>query len=182
MRAADLRNLQAAGVSFHGSDLREADLRKAFVGIGSSFSAVDFRGAQREGAHFKKTDFHGAWMDAADLKGVRFEEAYAPSWKPIDGTFDSPTSSAELTDKLQRQKPLPEMANSPVVLAYEQGSGPALLERLEASERLEVVPEREGKMALAGLKGEGQGTQPGRGSQKQERRGEAQRGNRDMER
>jgi hypothetical protein len=183
LRSADLRNMQAAGVSFHGSDLRKADLRKAFAGIGSSFSAADLRGAQMEGARFKKTDCHGAWMDAADLKRVRFEEAYAPSWKPIDGTFDSPTGSAELADKLQRQKPLPEIANSPVVLAYQQGSGPALLDRLEAAERLEVVPEKEDKMSLADLKGEAQGKQVGRGSQEQERRGDDQRGKpKDIER
>jgi hypothetical protein len=152
LRTADLRNIQAAGVSFHGSDLRKADMGKVFTGIGSSFSAADLRGAHMEGAHFKKTEFHGAWMDASDLKGVRFEEAYAPSGKLIHGIIDSRTSSAELAEKLQRRKPLPEMANAPVVLAYEQGSGPALLDRLETAERLEVVPEKEDKMSLAELK------------------------------
>jgi uncharacterized protein YjbI with pentapeptide repeats len=162
LRTADLRNVKAASVSFHGSDLREADMGKVFTGIDSSFSAADLRGARMEGAHFKKTEFHGAWMDAADLKGVWFEEAYAPSGKPIDGTIDSRSSSAELADKLQRRKPLPEMAKSPIALAYEQGSGPALLDRLEAAERLEAAPEKGDKVSLADLRGKAQGEQPER--------------------
>jgi len=160
LREADLRGIQAAGVDFHGSDLRQADMQKVFTGIGSSFSAADLRGARLEGAHFKKTDFHGAWMDAADLKGVRFEEVYAPSWKPMDGTFHSPTSSADLADQLQRKKPPPENANSPIVQAYEQGSGPALLDRLEAVDKPQTAPAKEGKMALADLKAHGKNDQP----------------------
>ena len=131
-----------------------------FTGIDSSFSGADLRGAHLAGAHFKKTEFHGAWIDASDLKGVRFEEAYAPSGKLIHGAIDSRTSSAELAVTLQRQKPLPDMANSPIVLAYEQGSGPALLDRLEAAERLEAAPEKGDKVSLADLRGKAQGEQP----------------------
>jgi hypothetical protein len=65
-----------------------------------------------------------------------------------------------LADKLQRQKPLPEMAKSPVVLAYEQGSGPALLDRLQAAERLEAAPEKGDNVSLADLRGKPQGEQP----------------------
>ena len=57
----------------------------------------------------------------------------------------------DMVAKLERKRPLPEMANSSVALAYEQGSGPALLDRLEAAERQpEAAPPRRdgGKMTL----------------------------------
>ncbi len=152
LREASLMGIQAAGANFHGSDLRQADLRNAFTGIGSSFLTADLRGARMEGAHFRKTDFHGAWMDVADLKGARFEEVVAPSWEPMDARFDSDAISAGLVEKLQRKKPHPKNRNSPIVQAYEQGSGPALWDRLEAAHDAEAGPAKETKKSLDELK------------------------------
>jgi uncharacterized protein YjbI with pentapeptide repeats len=136
LRAADLRSAQAARVIFHGADFRDADLR-GLHGFGSDFSAADFRGAKMEGAHLKKTALNGALVNATDLKGVRLEQVFAPDGSLISSATGSQFTST-LATTLQRMLPRLHAINSHEVLAYEQGSGPALWDRLRAADKRSV--------------------------------------------
>jgi hypothetical protein len=138
LREADLRGATATGVSFQRSDLRGADLRDFYARGGSSFMAADLRGARMEGMHLRKSDLVGAWVSAEDLRaGVGFEECFSPCGAELHGTVGPDWSLADLHVKLQRPAPDPGFENSPIVAALELGSGPALLDRLQAAQEQE---------------------------------------------
>jgi len=137
LRQADLRKAQAAGVSLFGADLRGADLRGFYAGLGSTFVAADLCGAKMEGMHLKKTDLPGAWIDPADLKMTRFEEVIAPDGSPLNAAINSDADAKEIASRFERMRPKSHATNSPDVAAFEAGSGPTLLDRLEASQKAE---------------------------------------------
>jgi hypothetical protein len=126
LRGADLSNVTAAVVDFHGSDLRGADLRGLSSELLCNFAGADLRGARMEGMHLRGSNFSGAWVSEADLRGARCEEE---TLSPRGARLGAPV---EPSSDLAGPKGTPDDRALPP--EYELGSGPALLDRLEAAQ------------------------------------------------